>query len=141
MRFFTMLGLEYSSTERDNSSHVYGPFEDDAAVERYISEHWPNDNTVKFLVTEGKIVGVKPSPLEKPEAEKRKAGNFDNYRPDGSGYRCKDCNAVLMAVSVAHSIHFKDMHGAGGGDVQREEVPYCPNCELKPSPYGTPIEV
>lgn len=70
---------------------------------------------------------------------RRMPGNLDNYIKDGDGARCKECNAVILGAEVTHSIHLRELPGSGFGEVQVEIVPYCPNCDEKPSPYGAPI--
>ena len=73
---------------------------------------------------------------------RRMPGNLDNYIKDGNGARCRTCDAEILAATVTHSIHLPGgaLGGmAGFGEVQTERVPYCPNCEEKPSPYGAPI--
>ena len=118
---------------------VYGPFESDEQVQEAIGRKWPNDKQEKVLVFEGEIVSVKPSPLEKPESEKRAAGNMDNYvGPNlNGGYTCKDCGAAVLSATVAHPIH--NIPGAGGGECRYTYVPYCPNCEVMPDFHGAPI--
>ncbi len=42
-------------------------------------------------------------------------------------------------VRVAHPVHVKEMPGAGFGECQYTDAPYCPNCERKPSSGGAPV--
>lgn len=53
-------------------------------------------------------------------------------RPDGQ-YLCWKCGAEVISQVVHNSIHFAEFRGmAGGGEVIRQEVPYCPSCEPVP---------
>lgn len=142
MKFFMRVGFQYGEGE-DHYSHVgviYGPYADDEAVDKALSRLYPNDKTEQFLVFEGRVTMVKPSTKEKPEHEKRDPGNLENYIKDGKGgYQCKDCGATIVTATVAHPIHLREMPGAGSGQCQNEQVPYCPNCERKPNFHGTPV--
>lgn len=136
MRFFIPLGFKYK-TYWDIST-VYGPYEDDGAVEKEIARRWPNSKADQFLVFDGQIVNVKPSPKEKPESEKREPGNPKNYVKNGEGWKCKDCEADILAARVAHPIWIRGSIG-GGGECTYSTEPYCPNCEKKPNFNGTPV--
>ena len=156
MKFFMSLGFRYwkggeggkgveheFATAPDYYSHagsIYGPYENQAAVDEALQRLWPNDKKAQFLVFDGHIQGVKPSPKELPEDQKREPGNMDNYEKRDDEYHCKTCGSPIMAAQVAHPIHFREMPGAGAGECQYEDIPYCPNCERKPSFSGTPIE-
>ena len=118
---------------------VYGPYEDDKAVEEEIARHWPNDKTEQFLVFDGQVVNVKPSPKEKPESEKREPGHIKNYVKNGEGYTCKDCGGAILGGKVEHPVHLREMPGAGSGECQYETIPYCPNCDKEPNFYGAPV--
>lgn len=142
MKFIAPLG----DTGLDNCGHIsyiYGPYADANAADEALARMWPNDKTNKFLVFDGEIVGVKPSPKEKPESEKRDLGNMDNYVPvqDGDGYTCKDCGATVLAGKIAHPVWIKGFTGAGTGECKYETVPYCPNCDKKPNFSGAPVYV
>lgn len=75
----------------------------------------------------------------------RKVGTKIVYRLSGKGedvnYNCEGCGAGIMAIDVAHPIHDGPFALSGSGRVHRETVPYCPTCEEKPSPHGSPISV
>jgi hypothetical protein len=49
------------------------------------------------------------------------------------------CGAVLLAAHVTHPIHDSAIPLAGSGQVYTETVPYCPKCQSKPSPNGSPV--
>lgn len=49
------------------------------------------------------------------------------------------CGTALLAAPVKHSIHDGPGSLSGSGDVVTETVPYCPNCESKPSENGAPL--
>lgn len=137
MKFFIPLGFKYGDHWLTGS--VYGPYENDNAVEKALAGLWPNNKKERFLVFDGQIVNVKPSSLERHEHEKREPGNMNNYVKDGDGWKCKDCNAIIISARVAHPVHFHGMHGAGGGECKYETVPYCPNCEKQPNFNGAPV--
>ena len=124
------------------SGTVYGPLDDDAAVEKAIQRLYPNNKSQKFLILEGEIVTVRPLPLEKPEHEKREPGDFNNYekQPDGK-HKCKTCGAQIMAAKVAHPVYLRAMPWSGSGECRYKDVPYCPHCEKKPGFYGDPVYV
>ena len=48
------------------------------------------------------------------------------------------CGATVMAAKVHHPIWIKGTTG-GFGNVYLETVPYCPQCQTKPSESGAPI--
>ncbi len=141
MKFFIPIGFRYGKGQ-DVYSHVgsvYGPYADDQAVEQALQRLFPNDKTGQFLVFDGSVVKVRPSPEEKPESDKRAPGNLENYVRDGDGYKCKDCGATIMGAQVAHPVHDGIFPGSGSGECRYETVPYCPNCEQEPSFHGAPI--
>jgi len=140
MKFFIPLGFRYGSDDNPYShvGSVYGPYEDDNAMEEALARMWPNNKTYQFLVFEGQVVSVKPSSNEKPEDEKREAGNMENYVEDGDGHKCKDCGTTIIGATVAHPVWIRGFSG-GGGEVKNETVPYCPNCEKKPDFHGAPV--
>lgn len=136
--FFIPLGFRYGDYWHLGS--VYGPYEDLDQVNDELRTNWPNDKKEEFLIFEGQLSKVPPNPKEKPEAEKRKAGDTNNYRVDSEGkYWCRTCDGPVMTVSIAHPIHDGPFPGSGSGQVDYSYEPYCPNCEHKPSPYGAPI--
>jgi hypothetical protein len=140
-KFFMPLGAQYGTDThpRHHVSALLGPYENDLAVSHAIEELYPNDKVSQFLVLDGVVVKGKPSPLEKPEAEKRVAGDLNKYRQVGEVYKCKDCGADIKGVTVAHPIHLREMPGSGFGECHYVEVPYCPNCEIRPSSSGAPV--
>ena len=137
MKFFIPLGSKYG--DYWNLGSVYGPYEDDKAVEEEIAHHWPNNKTDQFLVFDGQVVNVKSSPKEKPESEKREPGNMENYVKNGDGWKCKDCGADILGSQVAHPVWIRGFAGGGGDECKHETVPYCPNCEKKPDFHGAPV--
>jgi hypothetical protein len=77
--------------------------------------------------------------FRRPQEAKRAPGNFGNYVPDGDGYKCKTCGSTIMAAEVSHSVHWKGFNMAGPGRVETTREPYCPKCETKPDPNGSPV--
>ena len=55
--------------------------------------------------------------------------------PDGS-YACWNCGAEILVKTVHLSVHFDEMTLAGGGEVRKKQVSYCPNCEKEPPSHG-----
>ncbi len=126
----------------DLEGSARGPFATVEAVDAYAAEAWPNDKERSFLVVEGEIRTVPPSPLEKPESEKRAPGDERNWRKvrgAPSRWECKTCGATIMAVQVAHPIWDGPFPASGSGECSYEEVGYCPNCEKKPNASGAPV--
>jgi len=80
MKFFISLGFKHVNGWYLGS--VYGPYENDKAVEEEIERLWPNNKTDQFLVFDGQVVNVKPSPKEKPKSEKREPGNIRELREE-----------------------------------------------------------
>ena len=66
----------------------------------------------------------------------RKNGSEAVYMQKSDGYSCLDCNVGIMAVERIHSIHDGLFPLSGSGKVEREQIPYCPKCEEKPSTHG-----
>jgi|GEM_PF-6006584 len=59
------------------------------------------------------------------------------YKREGEIYRCRHCGAQVRAVLAYISIHTTLFTNcAGGGVVERVEMPYCPNCETRPESLG-----
>lgn len=59
---------------------------------------------------------------------------------EGKGF-VHQCGKVIMEATVYHPIWDGPFKCSGGGEVQTESVPYCPDCETKPNTRGTPIDV
>ena len=134
--FFIPLGFKYGSYWHLGS--VHGPYDNIEAAQTTIDTKWPNSKTDEFLIFEGQLAKVRLSSLEKPESEKRKPGNPENYVQAGEGYKCKTCNADILGAQVAHPVWVRGFTG-GGGECRYETVPYCPNCETKPNSHGSPV--
>jgi hypothetical protein len=51
---------------------------------------------------------------------------------------CYHCNSEIEVVGQKCSVHYKEFGSAmaGGGEVRTKLIPYCPNCESKPSESG-----
>ena len=122
---------------------VYGPYESNEEMQKAFARLGASDRDKKLaLVFDGHIMPIEQEAMGKPESEKSNPGNMDNYIADEDNidkFRCKKCHAVIMGAVVSHPIHLRSMPGAGSGQCQRETVPYCPNCETKPDPYGAPV--
>jgi len=57
---------------------------------------------------------------------------------EGDKFICKKCGETILQKTVFVSIHsteFDDMC-AGGGEVKKMAIPYCPKCESEPSGFG-----
>lgn len=141
MKFFVHMGFVYGEDDSPyfHVRQIRGPFEDDEAVARALKGY---DKKEKFLVFDGTVISPPVNPKEKPESEKRAAGNPENYlpKPDGEpGYLCRDCGDEILAATVHHPVWIEGMGCAGTGEVRTSQVPYCPNCERKPGSQGTPV--
>jgi len=55
-------------------------------------------------------------------------------------YKCSQCDGEILGTEVAHPIWDGPFPCSGSGRCHYETVPYCPNCEEKPSFHGSPIE-
>lgn len=56
-----------------------------------------------------------------------------------SSYSCLHCGSGLNMVEVLHSVHDGLFNLSGSGKVQKECIPYCPNCEAQPKEQGSII--
>lgn len=66
MKFFIPLGFKYEHYW--HLGNIYGPYKNDKAVKEEIARRWPNsDKTEQFLILDGKVIDVKPSPKKNPE--------------------------------------------------------------------------
>lgn len=63
-------------------------------------------------------------------------------RIDNTGdMTCFGCGSDILSATVTRSIWDGPFKMSGSGKVQKEEVPYCPKCEEKPSYHGSPIQL
>lgn len=49
------------------------------------------------------------------------------------------CGAILLSAQVNHPVHDGPFPLSGSGEVQTQQVPYCPDCHAPPSPQGAPV--
>lgn len=148
MKFFVTLHsdkkLVTETSDRMFYPHLHGPFETDMEARKAMAKLHPNDKEARFLLLDGIICSVPPSPLEKPEAEKRAPGNEANWtKREENGvtkWTCNTCQAVIMNARVAHPVHDGPFALSGGGECEYEDIGYCPNCERKPDFHGAPIK-
>lgn len=63
---------------------------------------------------------------------KREAGNLDNYERNGSGWNCKTCGSTIAASIKYVPVWDGPFPCSGSGEVESYQLPYCPNCEVKP---------
>ncbi len=70
----------------------------------------------------------------------RGQGKSNAYAEDEDDYVCTRDGRRILVVEVAHPIHDGPFPNSGFGGVHRESVPYCPDCDDKPSFYGTIID-
>jgi hypothetical protein len=138
--FFMTVSWKASDKDRQVHPHVYGPFDNRDEMNTEIQRRYPNDKHAEFIVFEGFLDKVIPSPKEKPEDEKRAPGDMKNYAGNPEdGYVCRECDGPILGARVAHPIHTKLMPGAGSGECRYETVPYCPNCDKTPNFNGAPV--
>ncbi len=57
-------------------------------------------------------------------------------------YYCWQCGSEVMSKTVYVSIHYKELRPtmAGGGEVETQEIWYCPQCGVEPSSYSSRTE-
>ena len=77
MKLYIRLGHTWQEGTANGKQHdaypaIYGPFEDKNEAMADMAKRWPNDKEARCVLFEGVIVKVPPSPLERPEAEKRR---------------------------------------------------------------------
>ena len=57
---------------------------------------------------------------------------------------CYACKGSIDYITRHNSVHFKEFTDvgvpAGGGEVRTKRIPYCPNCNEKPSDHGVIVE-
>lgn len=55
---------------------------------------------------------------------------------------CYGCGSEIKIQAQHCSVHYKEFGSAmaGGGEVRTKLIPYCPNCETKPSESGFIVE-
>lgn len=98
---------------------VYGHYADDHRLERTR----PSKSRGQFYVRKKK----KPEHMYITEEE-----SFDHLK-------CVTCRTTIERVEVVHKIHTSLFNLPGTEKNSYENVPYCPACERKPNPEGTPI--
>lgn len=67
----------------------------------------------------------------------------EQYTQKDGYYCCRQCNGSLRAGTAYASVHateFEDNH-AGGGDVFKFSIPYCPMCEPEGAVMYTCVHV
>lgn len=75
----------------------------------------------------------------------RRRGNSAVYKMIMEGEKkyscvCTQCGSEVLSAIVRHSIWDGPGPCAGHGNVESENVPYCPKCESEPDRIGCPIE-
>lgn len=63
----------------------------------------------------------------------------EKYIHQGARWICKECGAVILAVIRYYPVWDGPFPCSGSGEVQSEQIPYCPNCEEVPDTRGTPV--
>ncbi len=57
---------------------------------------------------------------------------------------CYSCGGSIDYITRFNSVHFKEFTDlgvpAGGGEVRRQRIPYCANCNEKPTNHGVITE-
>jgi hypothetical protein len=70
----------------------------------------------------------------------RKRGSSVIYKKTDNGYICINCGSEIETAEVIHPVWDGPFPCSGSGKTAKETVPYCPKCEEKPNPSGTPIQ-
>lgn len=60
-------------------------------------------------------------------------------RHENGEYTHNVCGTKIMTVNVRHPVHDGPFPLSGSGEVDLELVPYCPNCQERPSEQGAPV--
>jgi hypothetical protein len=61
------------------------------------------------------------------------------YNDATEGWNCTACGSEIKARNVAHTVRDGFFAFSGSGEVNYEQVPYCPKCEKEPSFHGTAV--
>lgn len=70
----------------------------------------------------------------------RKKGSKVVYVKEIIGFSCLDCEAQIKSITIHHPIHDGPFPLSGREKVEKEYIPYCPNCEEEPKYIrGNPI--
>ena len=72
--------------------------------------------------------------------EKRNTGSVLYVRKPNDTYRCGDCGRPVFPAEVIHPVHDGLFPLSGSGRTETENVPYCVECEDKPSVDGSFID-
>lgn len=84
----------------------------------------------------GRKTVLKPEELEKQAKERQTS----KYIRQGNGiYKCRDCGETIVTTTIAHPIWHGPFPMSGSGKCIYEQSPYCPKCEPKPDPNGSPV--
>lgn len=59
---------------------------------------------------------------------------------EGVGYK-HSCGEEIKATTVYHPIWDGPFACSGSGQVHRETIPFCPECETPPNEHGAPIDI
>jgi hypothetical protein len=73
--------------------------------------------------------------IHEPTAEQRTRWT---HQPKDDSWTCNACKSDIQAVTQYRSVWLSDGPGpcAGTGEVEHHIIPYCPNCDPKPSDRG-----
>ncbi len=77
--------------------------------------------------------------LEELEEQMSKRRTEKYIEQSDGTHKCRDCGGIILAARVAHPIWDGPFAFSGSGKCFYKYVPYCPNCEEKPSVNGSPI--
>ena len=73
----------------------------------------------------------------------RKADNIEQiYTAKGNDLKdveCLKCGKSALSIQIVHTIMYALFPLSGSGKSSYETAHYCPTCEEKPNPNGTPI--
>jgi len=87
---------------------------------------------VKTPLGEEEVLTPEKFNFRRGEIERRISENFDDLV-------CRRCGAKAVTETVAHPIWDGPFPMSGGGSCHYEGIPYCPNCDERPSSHGSPI--
>lgn len=103
MKFFFQLGDPPNNPTQPRTlfpTNLYGPFDSDRELSAAMFRARRSDVDQQFLIIEGRISGVAASPLDRPAAERREPGDFNNFVASGDWYDCRDCQMPTLHSSI-----------------------------------------
>lgn len=138
MKFFAQF-VESSDESRipcGKIDQVFGPYQDDEALQRDMTEVSRRRRTTKaWLVFEGVIVTPRPHRLAKPPELRREPGNYANFKQQNDEYVCNDCGEKAVSREVVSQTEESSREMG----VVRTSFPVCLNCDKTQEQATRPV--